>query len=71
VAIAVPMGTLAAWRMGGTLDRVLSAVSVAGFSVPVFVTGYALIWLFAMQLQWFPVQGYRRLVGPGAQGIGP
>lgn len=71
VAVAVPLGTIAAWRMGGWVDRLLSAASVAGFSVPVFVTGYLLIWLFAMQLQWFPVQGYRRLLGPSAQGVGP
>ena len=37
VCIAVPLGSLAAWRMGGWLDRSLSAFSVAGFSVPVFV----------------------------------
>ena len=67
VLIAVPLGALAAWRMGGWLDRFLSAFSVAGFSVPVFVTGYALIWLFAIQLDIFPVQGYRRL----SQGVWP
>ncbi|MGA0949249.1 MAG: ABC transporter permease, partial [Burkholderiaceae bacterium] len=54
-----PLGTLAAWRMGGWLDRALSVLSVAGFSVPVFVVGYVLIYLFAMQLDWLPVQGYR------------
>ena len=67
VLIAVPLGALAAWRMGGWLDRFLSAFSVAGFSVPVFVTGYALIWLFAIQLDIFPVQGYRRM----SQGFWP
>lgn len=67
VLIAVPLGTLAAWRMGGWLDRFLSAFSVAGFSVPVFVVGYALIWLFAIKLNWFPVQGYRRI----GQGVVP
>jgi peptide/nickel transport system permease protein len=59
VLLAVPLGTLAAWRMGGWLDRALSVLSVAGFSVPVFVVGYVLIYLFAMQLDWLPVQGYR------------
>ncbi len=39
VLVAVPLGTIAAWRMGGWLDRLLSAFSVAGFSIPVFVTG--------------------------------
>ena len=70
VLISVPMGTLAAWRMGGWLDRVLSGFSVAGFSVPVFVIGYVLIYLFSVKLHWLPVQGYRRLFGPSSQGIG-
>lgn len=61
VAIALPLGTLAAWRMGGWLDKAVMAFSVAGFSVPVFVIGYVLIYLLAMKLQWFPVQGYRRI----------
>jgi peptide/nickel transport system permease protein len=69
VLIAVPLGTLAAWRMGGWLDRALSAFSVAGFSVPVFVIAYVLIYVFAMQLQWLPVQGYKPLTGPQAQGV--
>jgi len=70
VLVAVPLGTLAAWRMGGWLDRILSGFAVAGFSVPVFVIGYVLIWVFAIELQWLPVQGYRRLFGDASQGIG-
>ena len=68
VCIAVPLGSLAAWRMGGWLDRGLSAFSVAGFSVPVFVIAYLLIYVFAMQLQWLPVQGYNPISGPQSQG---
>ncbi|KQP03190.1 ABC transporter permease [Pseudorhodoferax sp. Leaf265] len=71
VLLAVPLGTLAAWRMGGWLDRMLSGFSVAGFSIPVFVVGYVLIYVFAIELQWLPVQGYRRLFGPSSQGVGP
>ena len=70
VLIAVPLGTLAAWRMGGWLDRILSGFAVAGFSVPVFVIGYLLIYVFAIELQWLPVQGYRRLFGASSQGVG-
>lgn len=70
VLVAVPLGTLAAWRMGGWLDRILSGFAVAGFSVPVFVIGYVLIWVFAIELQWLPVQGYRRLFGDASQGLG-
>lgn len=70
IFVAVPLGTLAAWRMGGWLDRLLSGFAVAGFSVPVFVVGYLLIYLFAIELQWLPVQGYRRLFGEESQGVG-
>ena len=71
VCIAVPLGSLAAWRMGGWLDRGLSAFSVAGFSVPVFVIAYLLIYVFAMQLQWLPVQGYKPISGAQSQGTWP
>ena len=63
VLLAVPLGTLAAWRMGGWLDRLLMGFSVAGFSVPVFVVAYLLIMLFSLHLQWLPVQGYKSLAG--------
>lgn len=57
--IAVPLGTLAAYRQGSWLDRFVMGFSVAGFSIPVFVIGYVLIYIFSMKLDWFPVQGYQ------------
>jgi peptide/nickel transport system permease protein len=59
--LAVGAGVVAAWRAGGLLDRGLMAFSALGFSVPVFVVGYLLIYIFAMQLEWLPVQGYAPL----------
>ena len=56
--LAVIGGVLAAWRAGGLLDRILMGVAALGFSVPVFVVGYLLIYLFAITLHWLPVQGY-------------
>ena len=67
VGVAVPLGVLAAWRFGGWLDRLLMGFSVLGFSVPVFVLAYLLIWLVSIKLGWLPVQGYKRL----ADGVGP
>jgi peptide/nickel transport system permease protein len=61
VLVAIPLGVIAAWRQGKMLDRAVMAFSVLGFSVPVFVTGYLLIYLFSIQLGWFPVQGYKPL----------
>jgi peptide/nickel transport system permease protein len=61
ISIAVPLGVVAAVRRGTWVDRALMGFSVLGFSVPVFVVGYLLIYLFAIQLSWLPVQGYQRL----------
>jgi len=61
VLIAVPLGVLAAYRRGSVVDRIVMGFSVLGFSVPVFVIGYGLIYLFAIKLNWFPVQGYQRI----------
>ncbi|MCB1535554.1 MAG: ABC transporter permease [Rhodoblastus sp.] len=61
VAIAVPLGIFAAMRRGSLLDRIVMGFSVMGFSVPAFVIGYALIYVFAIKLQWLPVQGYSRI----------
>jgi peptide/nickel transport system permease protein len=61
VILAVPLGVIAAWRQGKLLDRAVMAFSVFGFSVPIFVTGYLLIFFFSIGLGWFPVQGYRPL----------
>jgi len=59
VVIAVPLGTLAAYKQGTWIDRIVMGFSVIGFSVPVFVLGYILIYLLAVKLDWFPVQGYQ------------
>jgi peptide/nickel transport system permease protein len=68
VAMAVPLGVLAAYRHGTLIDKIVMGFSVMGFSVPVFVIGYALIYLFAIKLNWFPVQGYQR-IGDGFGGF--
>ena len=72
VLIAVPLGVFAAWRHGSFLDNFVMSSSVVGFSVPVFVIGYVLIQVFAIELKWLPVQGFRSLfdgVGPFASRI--
>ena len=67
VAVAVPLGVVAAWKAGTWVDRVVVGFAVLGFSVPVFVIGYLLAYVFALQLQWVPVQGYT----PLSEGVGP
>jgi peptide/nickel transport system permease protein len=58
VSVAIPMGVLAAWRAGSWIDRVVMVFAVLGFSVPVFVLAYLLIYVFAIWLNLLPVQGY-------------
>ena len=60
MAIAVPLGTIAAYKQGSWLDRGIMGFSVMGFSLPVFVIGYGLIYVFSLTLQMLPVQGYIR-----------
>lgn len=67
VAVAVPLGVVAAWRHGSAVDRLATAVSVLGFSLPVFVVGYLLAYVFALRLRWVPVQGFT----PISAGLGP
>jgi len=66
VLLAVPLGVTAAYRRGTWVDRFVMGLSVLGFSVPAFVIGYSLIYVFAIQFGWLPVQGYQRI----SQGFG-
>jgi peptide/nickel transport system permease protein len=59
VVVAVPLGVLAAYKQGTWIDSIVMGFSVLGFSVPVFVIGYLLIYIFAIKLNWLPVQGYQ------------
>ena len=67
VSVAVPLGVIAAWKAGSLIDRVIMAFAVVGFSVPVFVVGYVLAYVFALELDWLPVQGYT----PLSEGVWP
>jgi peptide/nickel transport system permease protein len=58
VVLAVPVGVLAAWRARTSVDRLVMGLSVCGLSIPSFVLGYLLIYVFAIHLGWLPVQGY-------------
>jgi len=61
ILYAVPLGIIAASRAGTLVDRAVMGFSVGGFSIPVFIVGYALMYVFAIQLRWLPVQGYKPL----------
>jgi len=67
IVVAVPLGVVAAWKAGSLIDRLVMGLAVLGFSVPVFVVGYVLAYVFALELGWLPVQGYT----PIEQGLWP
>jgi peptide/nickel transport system permease protein len=67
LVVAIPMGVIAAYKRGTWIDQIVMGFSVLGFSLPVFVLGYLLIYFFSIELRWFPVQGYR----PLADGLWP
>jgi peptide/nickel transport system permease protein len=63
VPVAVAAGITAAAKAGSFADRLVMALSVLGFSVPGFVLGYFLVYVFAFNLHWLDVQGYRPIAG--------
>jgi peptide/nickel transport system permease protein len=58
LSLAIPMGVIAAWKHGSWIDRAVMMTAVFGFSTPVFVIGYLLAYIFALRLNWLPVQGF-------------
>lgn len=66
LAVAIPLGTLAAAKRGKWVDRTVMTFSVLGFSLPSFVIGYLLIYFLSLKLGWFPVQGF----APEGSGLG-
>ncbi|WP_188851673.1 ABC transporter permease [Aureimonas glaciei] len=67
ILISVPLGVLAAWKHGSWIDNLVMTICVVGFSIPIFVIGYILIQIFALDLKWLPVQGFRSVF----EGFGP
>lgn len=67
LVLGLTMGLIAALRRGTPLDQSLMVMSFVGVSAPQFVIGILLLYVFAVQLGWFPIGGYgtfRHLVLP-------
>ncbi len=58
LAIALPLGIIAALRRGSWIDAAASIVAALGISMPAFWIGILLIYLFALALRWLPPSGY-------------
>jgi len=57
LVIGVPLGLLAGIRHGTRLDRAVTTLTVVGMSAPAFAVGLLLLYLFGVELGWFPVFG--------------
>jgi peptide/nickel transport system permease protein len=67
IAVAVPLGVVAALYRGRTIDQAAMAASLAGISMPNFWLGPLVAIVFAVELGWLPVSGtgsWRNLVLP-------
>jgi peptide/nickel transport system permease protein len=67
VSVGIPFGVAAAARRGGMIDKALTYFTTLGFSIPSFIAGYGLAFVFATNLKWLPVQGF----SPLAEGLLP
>lgn len=65
LTIALPLGCWAALRQGRAADHLLSLLSFAAISLPVFWLGLLLIMLFAVTLAWLPAGGVENVGGGG------
>ncbi|MGG1679601.1 ABC transporter permease [Neobacillus sp. NRS-1170] len=59
ILFAIPLGVIAAKKRGSAVDQSFMGIALLGISVPSFLLGLFLILLFAVQLKWLPVAGYK------------
>ena len=57
IAVAIPLGVIAATHRGTMVDKSANVVALLGQSLPQFWLGIMLIWVFAVGLGWFPTSG--------------
>ncbi|UWR27894.1 ABC transporter permease [Sulfitobacter sp. S223] len=58
LVLGITMGVVAALRRGTSTDNALMMASFIGVSAPQFVVGLLMLYVFAVQLHWFPIGGY-------------
>lgn len=57
LGITIPLGIFCAVKKGSRRDACIQVGTIVGYSMPVFIIAILFIWLFAVQLGWFPVSG--------------
>jgi peptide/nickel transport system permease protein len=58
MVVSVPMGILAAYHRNSPIDLATIFLVLTGSAMPVFAVGLILLWIFAVQLRWFPLSGF-------------
>ena len=58
LVIAVPLGTIAAYKRGTPIDSLCTMIAVAGQAIPIYWLGLMLMIVFSVQLKWLPASGY-------------
>lgn len=66
--ISVPLAMFSAYRANTRTDRAISTGAFGLISLPNFAMAVFLVYIFALQLNWVPALGYRRITGP--EGLG-
>lgn len=61
VILAIPLGVISVLRPDSLLTKLATALSIVGSSVPSFLIGLGLMYVFAVTLQWLPVMGRNSL----------
>ena len=59
--VAIPLGIISARKQGTWIDTLLTGGSFVGVSIPNFFLGLGLIYVFSVQLGWFPTGGMSEL----------
>lgn len=54
VVLGIVMGIISAITKGKFIDRLCTILSVTGISIPVFLSGLVILYIFAVKLKWFP-----------------
>ena len=57
IGLGIPLGRLAARHPNSWIDGIVTVISLFGISIPVFVLGYMLAFVFGVQLHWLPTYG--------------
>jgi len=68
LVISVPLAMLSAYRASSATDKAISTAAFGMISLPSFAMAVFLVYLFALQLDWLPALGFKRITGP--EGLG-